>query len=88
MVEAIGNKGLLVSSGFVAGEALMGLVLAALVAAEDQALRGRHHRRALWATGSARRIIVFLGFFMVNRSISAVNDPLPAGEPTTRASRR
>ncbi len=76
VMEAIGNKGLLISSGFVAGEALMGLVLASLVAAEIKLSEGGIIGASLghWLGAG---IILFLGFFMVNRSLSAANDPLP-----------
>jgi OPT family oligopeptide transporter len=80
VLEAIGNKGLLVSSGFVAGEALMGLVLAGLVAAEVKLTGG-----ALVSAGTGHAIgglvIVGLALFMVNRSLSAVRDPLPPQPP-------
>jgi putative OPT family oligopeptide transporter len=76
-LEAIENKGLLISSGFVAGEALMGILLAALVAAEVKITDGPlvGGAAAHWL-GAA--MIVFLAIFMVNRSMSAVNDPPPA----------
>jgi putative OPT family oligopeptide transporter len=76
MLEAIGNKGLLVSSGFVAGEALMGLVLAGLVAAEVKLTKGA---LVSAATGHwlGAVVIVALAVFMVNRSLTAMKDPLP-----------
>ncbi len=77
VVEAIGNKGLLVSSGFVAGEALMGLILAVFVALKIDLVEGTLvSGSASYWIGAA--VIVGLGFFMINRSMSAANDPLPA----------
>jgi putative OPT family oligopeptide transporter len=76
VLEAIGNKGLLVSSGFVAGEALMGLLLAGLVAAEIKLTGGAlvSPTTGHWLGGA---VIAGLAAFMVNRSLSAVHDPLP-----------
>ena len=78
MLEAIENKGLLVSSGFVAGEALMGLCLAALVAANIKLSDGPvvGGGAAYWLGAMA---IIGLAMFMIHRSLSAINDPLPAG---------
>lgn len=76
MLEAIGNKGLLVSSGFVAGEALMGLVLAGLVAAEVK-LTGGALVSAATGHWLGAVVIVALAVFMVNRSLTAMKDPLP-----------
>ena len=77
--EAMENKGLLVSSGFVAGEALMGLMLAALVAAEIRLTDGPllSGTAAHWLGGA---VIVGLGVYMINRCLSAQKDPLPAGD--------
>jgi OPT family oligopeptide transporter len=77
VLEAVNNKGLLVSSGFVAGEALMGVILAAIVAAEVQITA------APLVTGTPSYVIgafviVGLAVFMINRSTSAINDPRPA----------
>ena len=74
MFEAIENKGLLVASGFVAGEALMGLCLAAMVAFNFKLTDGK------LLTGAAgpwlgALVIVGLAAFMITRSISAMNDP-------------
>ena len=79
MFEAVENKGLLVASGFVAGEALMGLCLAALVAAKIKLADGPlvGGGAAYWLGGMT---IVGLAIFMINRSLSAAKDPLPAGE--------
>ncbi|MFH2006998.1 MAG: oligopeptide transporter, OPT family, partial [bacterium] len=76
VVEAINNKGLLVSSGFVAGEALMGLIIASLVAGDIKITKEPivSATTGYWI-GAA--VIVFLAIFMVNRSLSAANDPLP-----------
>ena len=78
VMEAIENKGLLISSGFVAGEALMGLCLAALVAAQIKLTDGPlvGGGAAYWLGGM---VIIGLGIFMVTRSLSAAKDPLPAG---------
>jgi putative OPT family oligopeptide transporter len=80
VVEAISNKALLVSSGFVAGEALMGLVLAGLVAAG-----ARIFDSALLSTGVGQATgglaILFLAGFMIERSLSAVHDRLPEAKP-------
>jgi hypothetical protein len=79
VLEAINNKGLLVSSGFVAGEALMGLILAAMVAAEVRLTEG-----AVVGAGTGywigALVIVGLAVFMVKSSMSAANDPLPKAE--------
>ncbi len=78
-LEAVENKGLLVSSGFVAGEALMGLCLAALVAAKVKLTDGPvvGGGAAYWLGGM---VIVGLAGFMIHRSLSAINDPLPAAK--------
>jgi OPT family oligopeptide transporter len=77
LMEAIGNKGLLVSSGFVAGEALMGLVLAGLVAAEVKLTTGE-----LVSSGTGHWLgvatMVFLAIFMIERSLSALRQPQPS----------
>ncbi len=77
VMEAIGNRGLLISSGFVAGEALMGLILAGLVAAEVKLTDGN-----LISAGTAHWVgaatMVFLAIFMANRSLAALKSPLPA----------
>ena len=75
-MEAIGNRGLLISSGFVAGEALMGLVLAGLVAANVKLTDGS------MVTGGAAHwigaaVMVGLALFMVNRSLVAAKEPAP-----------
>lgn len=76
VTEAIGNKGLLISSGFVAGEALMGLVIAGLVAADVKITKGAIVSPATgYWIGAA--VMVGLAVFMVNRSLAAANDPLP-----------
>jgi len=76
VVEAINNKGLLVSSGFVAGEALMGLIIAGMVAANVKLTKAPlvSATTSYWI-GAA--VMVFLAIFMVNRSLSAARDPLP-----------
>ncbi len=68
--EAIENKGLLVASGFVAGEALMGLCLAALVAFNVRLTDGALLTGALGPWLGAL-VIVGLAVFMINRSLSA-----------------
>jgi putative OPT family oligopeptide transporter len=79
VLEAISNKGLLVSSGFVAGEALMGLVIAGLVAADVKITKEPIISAGVsYWIGAA--VIVGLALYMVNRSLSAVNDPLPAAK--------
>jgi putative OPT family oligopeptide transporter len=76
VLEAISNKGLLVSSGFVAGEALMGLIIAGLVAADIKITKEPIISAGVsYWIGAA--VIVGLALFMVNRSLSAANDPLP-----------
>jgi len=77
VLEAIENKGLLVSSGFVAGEALMGLCLAGLVAANIKLTDGPvvGGGAAYWLGGM---VIIGLAMFMIHRSLSASKDPLPA----------
>ncbi len=79
VLEAIENKGLLVASGFVAGEALMGLCLAALVAFNIRLTDGSLLTGAVgpWL---GVLTIVGLAFFMINRSMSAMNDPRPASD--------
>ena len=68
----------MVSSGFVAGEALMGLVLAALVAANVRLTDGAVVSSGMsYLIGAA--VMIFLAVFMVNRSLSATHDPLPVG---------
>jgi putative OPT family oligopeptide transporter len=81
VLEAVSNRGLLISSGFVAGEALMGLVLAGLVAAEVTLTSGN---LVSAATGHwlGAGIMVFLAVFMVNRSLTAANTPLPPATDT------
>ena len=76
-LEAIENKGLLVASGFVAGEALMGLCLAALVAFNIRLTDGKLITGALgpWLGGL---VIVGLAAFMITRSLSAKDDKQPA----------
>ncbi len=79
MLEAVENKGLLVASGFVAGEALMGLCLAALVAANIRLTDGSMLTGAAapWLGGL---VIIGLAFFMVTRSLSALKDKLPTAD--------
>jgi len=74
LLEAVENRGLLVASGFVAGEALMGLILAGLVAAnvtifEKPIVSG-------WAgqvTGGLT--IVCLAIYMIMSALSAAKAP-------------
>ena len=90
VMESIGNKGLLVSSGFVAGEALMGLVLAGLVAAEVKLTKGALIGASVshWLGAGT---MVFLAIFMIERSLSALRQPQPAvsagGEGAYRSDR-
>ncbi len=70
VLEAVENRGLLISSGFVAGEALMGLLLAGLVAAQVKIVAGPLVTgAAAYLLGAA--VIVGLGVFMISNSVSA-----------------
>ncbi len=69
-LEAVENRGLLVASGFVAGEALMGLILAGLVAASVQILdRPVLVGTAAYAVGGL--VIVGLSTYMIASALSA-----------------
>jgi OPT family oligopeptide transporter len=84
MMEAIGNRGLLVSSGFVAGEALMGLVLAGLVAANVKITGGDLVGQAA-GQGIGGAVMVGLAMFMIRSSLSATKDPLKVHETPAEA---
>jgi OPT family oligopeptide transporter len=69
VMEAVENRGLLVASGFVAGEALMGLLLAGLVAA-DIDLPGPFVEGTVgYVTGAL--VIVGLGAYMIFNAVKA-----------------
>ena len=80
VLESVENKGLLVASGFVAGEALMGLCLAGLVAAEVKLTDGSPllgSTAGYWFGGLT---IAGLAGYMIMRSISAIKDAPPKAE--------
>jgi OPT family oligopeptide transporter len=87
MMEAIGNKGLLVSSGFVAGEALMGLVLAGLVAANVKLTGGGLVGLAA-GQGIGGAVMVGLAMFMIRSSLSAMKDPIKPAAPAIEAEKK
>ncbi|MBW2260396.1 MAG: oligopeptide transporter, OPT family [Deltaproteobacteria bacterium] len=69
-LEAVENRGLLIASGFVAGEALMGLLLASLVAAQVRLVAGPIVTGALaYLLGGA--VIIGLAVFMISNSLRA-----------------
>jgi uncharacterized oligopeptide transporter (OPT) family protein len=70
LLDAVENRGLLVASGFVAGEALMGLLLAGLVAANVSLVKGPVlEGAAAYATGGL--VIVGLGAYMIASALGA-----------------
>jgi hypothetical protein len=67
-MEAVSNRGLLVASGFVAGEALMGIVLAILVTANVRLMEDPPGYK--WLGGL---VILFLAWYLVAGSLKALN---------------
>jgi hypothetical protein len=84
-LEGVYNKGLLVASGFVAGEALLGILLAILVTAKIKLVAEPPSWFDMkWLGGL---IIVFLGWFLVSSSLKALKarptvPPTGGGEAT------
>jgi putative OPT family oligopeptide transporter len=74
-MEAVSNRGLLVASGFVAGEALMGIVLAILVTANVRLIEDPPGYK--WLGGL---VILFLAWYLVAGSLKALK-----GGPTSPA---
>jgi putative OPT family oligopeptide transporter len=66
-LDDVSNKGLLVASGFVAGEALVGIILAVLVTLNVKIVDGAPGWK--WLGGI---VIVFLAFYMISSSLKAL----------------
>ncbi|HUT77445.1 MAG TPA: OPT/YSL family transporter, partial [Polyangia bacterium] len=77
-METVSNRGLLVASGFVAGEALMGIVLAILVTLNVRLIEDAPAYK--WLGGL---VILFLAWYLIAGSLKALkNAPAaPVGKP-------
>jgi len=74
-LEAVSNRGLLVASGFVAGEALTGIILAILVTMEIKIVATPPAWFGLkWVGGL---VILFLAYYLINGSLKALKAQKP-----------
>ncbi|MDJ0765231.1 MAG: oligopeptide transporter, OPT family [Myxococcota bacterium] len=71
-LEDVSNRGLLVASGFVAGQAMMGILLAILVTLNIKLAKDAPDWFGMKWLGAL--VIVFLGYYMIAGSLKAINN--------------
>jgi putative OPT family oligopeptide transporter len=76
-LESVSNRGLLVASGFVAGQALMGILIAIVVAAEVEIIKEAPGWFGIkWLGGI---VILFLAWYMIAASLKAIGAKSASG---------